>query len=170
MLTLTRADIERELKFAKDPEKQLEIIAELNCVSVAKIKKVLEGEGNLSDLIVTKKPGAPRKWSDADIDRIVELYNKGYTMVAIAIEFGYSSDTPIRNALRNYVYGKRNDLVPRKQGWEREEIEAAIAMKKQGLKTTAIAQRFGRTPECVRMMLKKHMGENDESKNTRSCC
>lgn len=165
---ITKSEIERQLKFAKDPEKQLEIIAQLNCVSVAKIKKVLEGEGNLGDLIVTKKPGAPRKWTDAEIDRIVEMYNKGYTMVAIAIEFGYSSDTPIRNALRNYVYGKREDFAPRKQGWERKDIEEAISMKKQGIKTSAIAQKFGRAPECVRMMLKKHMGDCDESTNSRS--
>ena len=166
---ITKSEIERQLKFAKDPEKQLEIIAQLNCVSVAKIKKVLEGEGNLGDLIVTKKPGAPRKWTDAEIDRIVEMYNKGYTMVAIAIEFGYSSDTPIRNALRNYVYGKRSDFVPRKQGWKKEELEEAVDLKRQGLKTRAIAQRLGKTPECVRAMLKKHMGDYDESTNTRSC-
>ena len=166
---ITKSEIERQLKFAKDPEKQLEIIAQLNCVSVAKIKKVLEGEGNLGDLIVTKKPGAPRKWTDAEIDRIVEMYNKGYTMVAIAIEFGYSSDTPVRNVLRNYVYGKRSDFVPRKQGWEKEELEEAVNLKRQGLKTRAIAQRLGKTPECVRAMLKKHMGDYDESTNTRSC-
>ena len=166
---ITKSEIERQLKFAKDPEKQLEIIAQLNCVSVAKIKKVLEGEGNLGDLIVTKKPGAPRKWTDAEIDRIVEMYNKGYTMVAIAIEFGYSSDTPIRNAFRNYVYGKRSDFVPRKQGWKKEELEEAVDLKRQGLKTRAIAQRLGKTPECVRAMLKKHMGDYDESTNTRSC-
>ena len=166
---ITKSEIERQLKFAKDPEKQLEIIAQLNCVSVAKIKKVLEGEGNLGDLIVTKKPGTPRKWSDADIDRIVEMYNKGYTMVAIAIEFGYSSDTPIRNALRNYVYGKRSDFTPRKIGWKQKDIDKAVELKKQGLKTSAIALTFGRTPECVRVMLKKHMGDYDESKNTRSC-
>ena len=166
---ISKSEIERQLKFAKDPEKQLEIIAQLNCVSVAKIKKVLEGEGNLGDLIVTKKPGTPRKWTDAEIDRIVELYNEGYTLKAIGVKFGYLTDTPVRNVLRNYVYGKRSDFVPRKQGWEKEELEEAVNLKRQGLKTRAIAQRLGKTPECVRAMLKKHMGDYDESTNSRSC-
>lgn len=162
---ITKSEIERQLKFAKDPEKQLEIIAELNGVKVEQVKKVLNGSAD--SFIVTKKPGAPRRWTTGEIDRVVEMYNSGYTMLAIAAEFGYSSDTPIKNALRNYVYGKRSDFVPRKQGWEKKDIEEAISMKKQGLKTSAIAQRFGRTPDCVRMMLKKHIGDCDES--TYSC-
>lgn len=162
---LKKSEIERELKFAKDPEKQLEIIAELNGVKVEQVKKVLNGSAD--SFIVTKKPGAPRKWTDREIDHIVEMYNSGYTMLAIAAEFGYSSDTPIKNALRNYVYGKRSDVVPRKHGWDEKDIRTAVDMKKQGMKTSAIAQRFGRTPECVRMMLKKHMGDCDES--TYSC-
>ena len=166
---ISKSEIERQLKFAKDPEKQLEIIAQLNCVSVAKIKKVLEGEGNLGDLIVIKKPGMLWKWTDVEIDRIVELYNEGYTLKAIGVKFGYLTDTPVRNVLRNYVYGKRSDFVPRKQGWEKEELEEAVNLKRQGLKTRAIAQRLGKTPECVRAMLKKHMGDYDESTNSRSC-
>lgn len=162
---LKKSEIERELKFAKDPEKQLKIIAELNGVKVEQVKKVLNGSAD--SLIVTKKPGAPRKWTTGEIDRVVELYNAGYTLDAIAAIFGYSSGTPIKNALRNYVYGKRSDIIPRKQGWEKKDIEEAVSMKKQGIKTSAIAKKFGRTPACVRMMLKKHMGDCDES--TYSC-
>ncbi|MGM9683238.1 MAG: hypothetical protein ACI3XQ_06545 [Eubacteriales bacterium] len=165
---LKKSEIERELKFARDPEKQLEIIAELNGVKVEQVKKVLNGSAD--SFIITKKPGAPRKWTDAEIDRVVELYNMGYTLDAIAAEFGYSSGTPIKNALRNYVYNKRPDFVPRKQGWEKKDIEEAISMKKQGIKTSAIAQRFGRTPDCVRMMLRKHMGDCDESTYSCSRC
>ena len=168
---LTKADIERELKFAKDPAKQLVIIAELNGVSVNKIKKIHEDEDKLDDdLIIRKGPGAPRKWSDEKIDELIKMYNDGYTLLAIAHKFGYSSDTPIRNALRNYVYGKRSDFTPRKIGWKQMDIDKAVELKKQGLKTSAIALTFGRTPECVREMLKKHMGDYDESTNTRPRC
>lgn len=165
---ITKSEIERQLKFAKDPEKQLKIIAELNGVKVEQVKKVLNGSAD--SFIVTKKPGAPRRWTTGEIDRAVELYNAGYTLDAIAAKFGYSSGTPIKNALRNYVYNKRPDFVSRKQGWEKKDIEEAVSMKKQGIKTSAIAKRFGRTPACARMMLKKHMGDCDESTYSRPCC
>ena len=159
---LRKSEIERELKYAKDPEKQLEIIAELNNVKVEQVKRLLNSPDGHDTFIVTRKKGAPRKWTDAEIDRIVEMYNAGYTLEAIGIEFGYSTGTPVKNALRNYVYGKRDDFVPRKQGWEKKELEEAVSMKRQGLKTSAIAQRLGRTPDCVRMMLRKHMGDDNE--------
>lgn len=166
---ITKQEIERELKFAKDPEKQFEIIAELNAMSLDQVKRILNSPNGLDAFATTRKRGAPRKWTDAEIDRIVELYNEGYTLKAIGVKFGYLTDTPVRNVLRNYVYGKRDDFIPRKQGWEKEELEEAVNLKRQGLKTRAIAQRLGKTPECVRAMLKKHMGDYDESTNPRSC-
>lgn len=166
---LTKADIERELKFAKDPEKQLEIIAELNAMSLDQVKRILNSPNGLDAFAATRKRGAPRKWTDAEIDRIVELYNEGYTLKAIGVKFGYLTDTPVRNVLRNYVYGKRSDFVPRKQGWRDADIKAAIEMRQQGASNVDIGVRFGKTAECVRKTLKKAMGDYDESTNTRSC-
>ena len=38
---ISKSEVERQLKFAKDPKKQLKIIAELNCVSVKAIPNLL---------------------------------------------------------------------------------------------------------------------------------
>lgn len=166
---ISKSEVERELKFAKDPEKQLRIIAELNCVSVKAIRSLIGGDDEYLDPKSRRSPGTEHHWTDEELDKVVEMYNKGYTLNAIALSFGYASDTAIRRAIRNHIIGKRDDFIPRKQGWEKEELNEAVNLKRQGLKTRAIAQRLGKTPECVRAMLKKHMGDYDESTNPRSC-
>ena len=41
---ITKSEVERQLKFAKDPEKQIRIIAELNGVSVKAIRNLIDGD------------------------------------------------------------------------------------------------------------------------------
>lgn len=166
---ITKSEIERELKFAKDPEKQLRIIAELNCVSVKAIRNLIDGDDEYLDPKSRRSPGTEHHWTDEELDKVVEMYNKGYTLNAIALSFGYASDTAIRRAIRNHILGKRDDFILRKQGWEKKDIEIAIKMKKHGMSNAEIAKKFGKTPNCIRVMLKNHMGDYDESTNTRSC-
>lgn len=166
---ITKSEIERQLKFAKDPEKQIRIIAELNCVSVKAIRNLIDGDDEYLDTKSRRAPGAQHRWTEKELDRIVEMYNNGYTLNDIAISFGYASDTAIRRAIRNHILGKRDDFILRKRGWEEKDIEIAIKMKKHGMSNAEIAKKFGKTPNCIRAMLKNHMGDNYESKNTRSC-
>ena len=165
---ISKSEVERELKFAKDPEKQIEIIAQLNCVSVKAIRNLIYGDDEYLDTKSRRAPGAQHRWTEKELDRIVEMYNDGYTLNAIAISFGYASDTAIRRAIRNHILGKRDDFILRKQGWEEKDIEIAIKMKKHGMSNAEIAKKFGKTPNCIRVMLKNHMGDSYESTNTRS--
>ena len=166
---ITKSEVERQLKFAKDPEKQLRIIAELNCVSVKAIRNLIDGDDEYLDPKSRRSPGTEHHWTDEELDKVVEMYNKGYTLNAIALSFGYASDTAIRRAIRNHIIGKRDDFIPRKQGWRDADIKAAIEMRQQGASNVDIGVRFGKTAECVRKTLKKAMGDYDESTNSRSC-
>ena len=97
---LTKAEIEHELRFAKNHEKQLGIIAELNDMSVDDVRRILSG-------IETAPPCDPpkegrkkgsrnidanyHKWTKAEINTVRELRESGMLLSAIAKQFNVST-------------------------------------------------------------------------------
>lgn len=107
---LTKAEIEHELRFAKNHEKQLGIIAELNDMSVDDVRRILSGIETAPPCDPPKeKPETPEppkrgrkkgskyidanyhKWTKAEINTVRELRESGMLLSAIAKQFNVST-------------------------------------------------------------------------------
>jgi len=68
---------------------------------------------------------------ESNIDKIVELVNKGKTYEQVAEELDYSSKTVISNKLRSAGYSRNNDFTKTNEGRQlfaslsKEEVEEA---------------------------------------------
>lgn len=159
---ITKSEVERELKFAKDPEKQIRIIAELNCTTVKAVLNLLDGDEH--HLPKRSRCAAQRDhcWTETELDKLVEMYNQGCSLRSIAISLGFASDTAIRNAINKHIRGKRDDIVLRTRGWSEDDMKTAAEMRRNGAAYDEIGEKFGRNTTCVYQMLRKHMADFDQ--------
>ena len=81
-MEMTEYEICYSYKTAKDKEMQIDILADLNAVSVLQIEKILQKRGVLERNIRESHYG----WSKELTDKLIELYNKGYATRFIAME------------------------------------------------------------------------------------
>lgn len=165
---LTREKVERELKYAKDPDKQLEIIAQLNDVKVKDLKRLLDGSVEMiAPAEKPKKPPTPKKrgwhrWTDEELIELARLRSAGVSADEIGRKYGRSVRTV--NRLLDDAVRHCGVRVRRSYGWTASELEIAIEMRKRGIDPGDIAEKFGRKPAAVKAMLKRHMGEEYEYK------
>ena len=166
---LTREKVERELKYAKDPEKQLEIIAQLNDVKVKDLKRLLDGSVEMiAPAEKPKKPPTPKKrgwhrWTDEELIELASLRSAGVSADEIGRKYGRSVRTV--NRLLDDAVRHCGVRVRRSYGWAASELEIAIEMRKRGIDPVDIAEKFGRKPASVKAMLKRHMGDGYENKD-----
>lgn len=163
---LTREKVERELKFAKDPEKQLEIIAQLNDVKVKDLKRLLDGSVEM--IAPAEKPEKPHpkkrgwhRWTDEELIELASLRSAGVSADEIGRKYGRSVSTV--NKLLDDAVRRCGVRVRRSYGWAASELEIAIEMRKRGIDPADIAEKFGRKPAAVKAMLKRHMGDGYEN-------
>lgn len=164
---LTREKVERELKYAKDPEKQLEIIAQLNDVKVKDLKRLLDGSVEMIAPVEKPKKPHPKKrgwhrWTDEELIELASLRSAGVSADEIGRKYGRSVRTV--NRLLDDAVRHCGVRVRRSYGWAASELEIAIEMRKRGIDPVDIAEKFGRKPAAVKAMLKRHMGEEYEYK------
>ena len=166
---LTRERVERELKYAKDPEKQLEIIAQLNDVKVKDLKRLLDGSVEMiAPAEKPKKPPHPKKrgwhrWTDKELIELARLRAAGVSADEIGRKYGRSVRTV--NRLLDDAVRHCGVRVRRSYGWAASELEIAIEMRKRGIDPADIAEKFGRRPASVKAMLKRHMGDGYENQS-----
>lgn len=166
---LTREKVERELKYAKDPEKQLEIIAQLNDVKVKDLKRLLDGSVEMiAPAEKPKKPPHPKKrgwhrWTDEELIELARLRAAGVSADEIGRKYGRSVRTV--NRLLDDAVVRCGVKVRRSYGWTASELEIAIKMRKRGIDPGDIAEKFGRKPASVKAMLKRHMGDGYENQS-----
>lgn len=166
---LTREKVERELKYAKDPEKQLEIIAQLNDVKVKDLKRLLDGSVEMiAPAEKPEKPPHPEKrgwhrWTDEELIELARLRAAGVSADEIGRKYGRSVRTV--NRLLDDAVRHCGVRVRRSYGWAASELEIAIEMRKRGIDPVDIAEKFGRKPAAVKAMLKRHMGDRYENKD-----
>ena len=166
---LTRERVERELKYAKDPDKQLEIIAQLNDVKVKDLKRLLDGSAEMiAPAEKPKKPPHPKKrgwhrWTDEELIELARLRAAGVSADEIGRKYGRSVRTV--NRLLDDVVRRCGVKVRRSYGWTASELEIAIKMRKRGIDPGDIAEKFGRKPAAVKAMLKRHMGDGYENQS-----
>ena len=166
---LTREKVERELKYAKDPEKQLEIIAQLNDVKVKDLKRLLDGSVEMvAPAEKPKKPPRPKKrgwhrWTDEELIELARLRAAGVSADEIGRKYGRSVRTV--NRLLDDAVRRCGVRVCRSYGWAASDLEIAIEMRKRGIDPADIAEKFGRKPASVKAMLKRHMGDRYENKD-----
>lgn len=164
---LTREKVERELKYAKDPEKQLEIIAQLNDVKVKDLKRLLDGSVEMIAPVEKPKKPHPKKrgwhrWTDEELIELASLRSTGVSADEIGRKYGRSVSTV--NKLLDDAVRRCGVKVRRSYGWTASDLEIAIEMRKRGIDPADIAEKFGRRPASVKAMLKRHMGEEYEYK------
>ena len=166
---LTKEKVERELKYAKDPDKQLEIIAQLNDVKVKDLKRLLDGSVEMiAPAEKPKKPPRPKKrgwhrWADEELIELARLRAAGVSAAEIGKKYGRSVRTV--NKLLDEAVRRCGVRVRRSYGWAASELETAIEMRKRGIDPVDIAEKFGRRPASVKAMLKRHMGDGYENKS-----
>ena len=166
---LTREKVERELKYAKDPEKQLEIIAQLNDVKVKDLKRLLDGSVEMiAPAEKPKKPPHPKKrgwhrWTDEELIELARLRTAGVSADEIGRKYGRSVRTV--NKLLDEAVRRCGVKARRSYGWTASDLEIAIEMRKRGIDPADIAEKFGRRPASVKAMLKRHMGDSYENKS-----
>ena len=166
---LTKEKVERELKYAKDPEKQLEIIAQLNDVKVKDLKRLLDGSVEMiAPAEKPKKPPNPKKrgwhrWTDEELTELARLRSAGVSADEIGRKYGRSVSTV--NKLLDDAVRRCGVKVRRSYGWAASELEIAIEMRKRGIDPVDIAEKFGRRPASVKAMLKRHMGDGYENQS-----
>ena len=166
---LTREKVERELKYAKDPDKQLEIIAQLNDVKVKDLKRLLDGSVEMiAPAEKPKKPPHPQKrgwhrWTDEELIELARLRATGVSADEIGRKYGRSVRTV--NRLLDDAVRHCGVRVSRSYGWAASELEIAIEMRKRGIDPVDIAEKFGRKPASVKAMLKRHMGDGYENQS-----
>ena len=166
---LTREKVERELRLAKDPEKQLEIIAQLNDVKVKDLKRLLDGSVEMiAPAEKPKKPPHPKKrgwhrWTDEELIELARLRAAGVSADEIGRKYGRSVRTV--NRLLDDAVVRCGVKVRRSYGWTASELEIAIKMRKRGIDPGDIAEKFGRKPASVKAMLKRHMGDGYENQS-----
>ena len=166
---LTREKVERELRLAKDPERQLEIIAQLNDVKVKDLKRLLDGSVEMvAPAEKPKKPPHPKKrgwhrWTDEELIELARLRTAGVSADEIGRKYGRSVSTV--NKLLDDAVRRCGVRVRRAYGWAASELEIAIEMRKRGIDPADIAEKFGRRPASVKAMLKRHMGDGYENKD-----
>ena len=166
---LTREKVERELKYAKDPDKQLEIIAQLNDVKVKDLKRLLDGSVEMiAPAEKPKKPPNPKKrgwhrWTDEELIELARLRATGVSADEIGRKYGRSVRTV--NRLLDDAVRHCGVRVSRSYGWAASELEIAIEMRKRGIDPVDIAEKFGRKPASVKAMLKRHMGDGYENQS-----
>ena len=166
---LTREKVERELKFAKDPEKQLEIIAQLNDVKVKDLKRLLDGSVEMiAPAEKPEKPPRPQKrgwhrWTDEELIELARLRSAGVSADEIGRKYGRSVRTV--NKLLDEAVRRCGVRARRSYGWTASELEIAIEMRKRGIDPVDIAEKFGRRPASVKAMLKRHMGDGYENQS-----
>ena len=164
---LTREKVERELRLAKDPEKQLEIIAQLNDVKVKDLKRLLDGSVEMiAPAEKPKKPPHPKKrgwhrWTDEELIELARLRSAGVSADEIGRKYGRSVQTV--NRLLDDAVRRCGVRVRRSYGGAASELESAIEMRKRGIDPGDIAEKFGRKPASVKAMLKRHMGDGYEN-------
>ena len=164
---LTREKVERELKYAKDPEKQLEIIAQLNDVKVKDLKRLLDGSVEMvAPAEKPKKPPHPKKrgshsWTAEELIELARLRAAGVPAAEIGSKYGRSVRSVDR--LLDEAVRRCGVKVRRSYGWAASELEIAIEMRKRGIDPVDIAEKFGRKPASVKAMLKRHMGDGYEN-------
>ena len=121
-----KSNICKDFRLAKDPKKQITVLAELNSCSTSEIEFVLceaglltsEGKVVLKPELATTKPTLrkPReaskqhhKWSPDEIDRLILLKSEGKSNVEIAEELGVSVAS-----VGGQVHKFKNDIEQRK--------------------------------------------------------
>ena len=166
---LTREKVERELKYAKDPEKQLEIIAQLNDVKVKDLKRLLDGSVEMiAPAGKPEKPPRPKKrgwhrWTDEELIELASLRSAGVSADEIGRKYGRSVSTV--NKLLDDAVRRCGVKVRRSYGWTASDLGIAIEMRKRGIDPGDIAEKFGRKPAAVKAMLKRHMGDGYENQS-----
>lgn len=84
--------------------------------------------------------------TDGITDRVVELWGKGITFKQIALRLGLDS----RHCAYHRYYHRHGPLsMDRRVSWSSEEVDLALARKKEGWTARAVANELGRSRNSV---------------------
>lgn len=102
---MTSEEICRNYRLAKDPRKQIEILADLNQTSKRKIQKILEKGGETIRAYYDANRKSRRPVSAEDVRMIRAMQSNGTPIVEIAKALGRSYPTIYR-----YVKGEKRNV------------------------------------------------------------
>lgn len=95
-LVMTDGELSRAYRLAKDPVMMVTVLAELNAVGVARMKRKLRSLG-----LTVPEPEAEGHsgswWSPEEDERLAELMDRGYTPAAVAAQLPGRSAKSVYN-------------------------------------------------------------------------
>ena len=154
---MNKGEIASDYRMAKDPAKQIKILAELNGVTRAEIEDVLVEYG----LKPKRRPRPPGRrsnaWTAEDIAELRRLHAEGIPREEIAdrMQRSYlaikSKMTELRLVNKNW---RKNQKMNGKE-WTSEEVASLLSKKKMGMTVPQIAADLGRTEVAIKGKLKK---------------
>lgn len=154
---MSKGEIASDYRMAKDPAKQIKILAELNGVTRAEIEDVLVEYG----LKPKRRPRPPGRrsnaWTAEDIAELRRLHAEGIPREEIAdrMQRSYlaikSKMTELRLVNKNW---RKNQKMNGKE-WTSEEVASLLSKKKMGMTVPQIAAELGRTEVAIKGKLKK---------------
>ena len=106
-MQMTDNEIYRNYKEAKKPAEQIQILADMNSCSAAKIKAIIESEKRKNNTeIESKKVGRAAMLSDAEKDKIWELHCGGANIPEIVRQVGRTYDT-----IKKYINKEQEKML-----------------------------------------------------------
>lgn len=154
---MSKGEIASDYRMAKDPAKQIKILAELNGVTRAEIEDVLVEYG-LKPKRRPRPPGSrSNAWTAEDIAELRRLHAEGIPREEIAdrMQRSYlaikSKMTELRLVNKNW---RKNQKMNGKE-WTSEEVASLLSKKKMGMTVPQIAAELGRTEVAIKGKLKK---------------
>ena len=96
---MTEEEIRRDYRLAKNPEAQINVLAEINAVTPKIIRRIIDGQ-TIEEATARRYPkpkyipkGVVRHWSFAEITLLKEMWREGYRVKEIAAALGRSANS-----------------------------------------------------------------------------
>ena len=154
---MSKGEIASDYRLAKDPVKQIKILAELNGVRREEIEDVLVEYG----LKPKRKPRPPGRrsnaWTAEDIAELRRLHAEGISREEIAdrMQRSYLAIKSKMTELRLVDQNWRKTKKMNGKEWTSEEVASLLSKKKMGMTVPQIAAELGRTEVAIKGKLKK---------------
>lgn len=154
---MSKGEIASDYRLAKDPVKQIKILAELNDVRREEIEDVLVEYG----LKPKRKPRPPGRrsnaWTEDDVAELRRLHAEGVPREEIAdrMQRSYLAIKSKMTELRLVDQNWRKKHKMNGKEWTSEEVEFLLAKKKLGLTVEQIAAELGRSTVAIKGKLHK---------------
>lgn len=154
---MSKGEIASDYRLAKDPAKQIKILAELNGVTRAEIEDVLVEYG----LKPKRKPRPPGRrsnaWTAEDIAELRRLHAEGIPREEIAdrMQRSYLAIKSKMTELRLVDQNWRKNKKMNGKEWTGDEVAYLLEKKKLGLTVQQIAAELGRSEIAIRGKLQK---------------